>query len=130
MSRFLAVVLISLSLGFTSGCSTLVDAQAAKGTGTSRIYDKPYDTVWSAVIETVKASDLALVAENKEKGTILAQGAISAFSWGENVAVFVEDAGGKARTRVEVLNKRALAANITAKDWETRIFEALDRRLK
>ncbi|MEI2676924.1 MAG: hypothetical protein V9G29_03155 [Burkholderiaceae bacterium] len=130
MSRFLAVVLISLTLGFTSGCSTLVDAQAAKGTGTSRIYDKPYDTVWSAVIETVKASDLALVAENKEKGTILAQGAISAFSWGENVAVFVEDAGGKARTRVEVLNKRALAANITAKDWETRIFEALDRRLK
>ncbi|MBP6226184.1 MAG: hypothetical protein KA439_14060 [Rhizobacter sp.] len=130
MSRFLAVVLISLTLGFTSGCSTLVDAQAAKGTGTSRIYDKPYDTVWSAVIETVKASDLALVAENKEKGTILAQGAISAFSWGENVAVFVEDASGKARTRVEVLNKRALAANITAKDWETRIFEALDRRLK
>jgi hypothetical protein len=130
MSRFLAVVLISLTLGFTSGCSTLVDAQAAKGTGTSRIYDKPYDTVWSAVIETVKASDLALVAENKEKGTILAQGAISAFSWGENVAVFVEDAGGKARTRVEVLNKRALAANITAKDWETRLFEALDRRLK
>ena len=130
MSRFLAVVLISLTLGLTSGCSTLVDAQAAKGTGTSRIYDKPYDTVWSAVIETVKASDLALVAENKEKGTILAQGAISAFSWGENVAVFVEDAGGKARTRVEVLNKRALAANITAKDWETRIFEALDRRLK
>lgn len=107
-----------------------MDAQAAKGTGTSRIYDKPYDTVWSAVIETVKASDLALVAENKEKGTILAQGAISAFSWGENVAVFVEDAGGKARTRVEVLNKRALAANITAKDWETRLFEALDRRLK
>ena len=130
MSRFLAVVLISLTLGFTSGCSTLVDAQAAKGTGTSRIYDKPYDTVWSAVIETVKASDLALVAENKEKGTILAQGAISAFSWGENVAVFVEDAGGKARTRVEVLNKRALAANITAKGWETRIFEAHDRRLK
>jgi hypothetical protein len=37
---------------------------------------------------------------------------------------FVEDAGGKARTRVEVLDKRALAANITAKDWETRIFEA------
>lgn len=130
MSRFFAVVLLFLGLGFTSGCSTLVDAQAAKGTGASRIYDKPYDIVWTAVIETIKASDLALVSEDKEKGTILAQGAISAFSWGENVAVFVEDVGGRARTRVEVLNKRALATNITARDWETRILEALDKRLK
>jgi len=130
MSKILALSTLLLSLVFTSGCATLADAQQAKGSGAFRIYDKPYDTVWTAVVETVKASDLALVSENKDKGTLLAQGAISPFSWGENVAIYVEDVGGKARTRVEVVNKRALATNITAKDWETRILDALDKRLR
>ena len=130
MFRILSVAFAVVILSFTTACSTLADAQAGKGSGTTRIYDRPYDEVWVAVIDTIKSSDLALVSENKEKGIVLAQGAISAFSWGENVAVFVEDVGGKAKTRVEVLNKRALATNITAKDWETRILEVLDKRLK
>ena len=130
MLRLLVATLAAFTLSFTSGCSTLADAQAAKGTGASRIYDKPFDEVWGATIDTIKESGLALVSENKEKGTILAQGAISAFSWGENVAVFVEEVDGKARTRVEVANRRAMATNITAKDWESRILGALDKRLK
>ncbi len=130
MSKVFALAALLLSLMFTSGCSTLADAQAAKGSGAVRVYDKPYDVVWAAVLETIKASDLALVSENKEKGTILAQGAISAFSWGENVAIYVENVGGKAKTRVEVLNKRAVAGNLLAKDWETRILDALDKRFK
>ena len=129
MKKLAVLVLMFLAVTFSSGCATLADAQTAKGTGTSKIYDKPYDTVWNAVLETVRSSSLALVAENKEKGSILAQGAISAFSWGENVAIFVEDVGGKIKTRVEVVNKRAMATNITAADWETRILEALDKRL-
>ena len=129
MKRLIALIFMLLAVTFSSGCATLADAQAAKGAGTSKIYDKPYDVVWNAVLETVRSSGLALVAENKEKGSILAQGAISAFSWGENVAIFVEDVGGKIKTRVEVINKRAMATNITAADWETRIFEALDKRL-
>jgi hypothetical protein len=129
MKRFIAIVSILLAAALSSGCATLADAQAAKGTGISKVYDKPYDVVWNAVVETVKSSGLALVSENKEKDTILAQNAISAFSWGENVAIFVEDAGGKIKTRVEVVNKRAVATNIFAADWETRILEALDKRL-
>ena len=129
MKRFIALVLILLAAACSSGCATLADAQAAKGTGKSKVYDKPYDVVWNAVVETVKSSGLELVSENKEKGSILAQAAASAFSWGENVAIFVEDAGGKIKTRVEVVNKRAVATNIFAADWETRILEALDNRL-
>ena len=44
--------------------------------------------------------------------------------------VSVEDVGGTVRTRVAVVNNRALATNITAKDGESRVFEALDQRLK
>ena len=130
MNRFIALTFFVFIAAFNSGCSTLADAQAAKGTGSSKVYDKPYDVVWSAVIETVRSSGLTLVSENKDKGSILAQGAISAFSWGENVVIYVEDVGGKIKTRVEVVNKRALATNITAADWQTRILEALDKRLQ
>ena len=129
MRKFVTLALVLLAVALNSGCATLADAQAAKGSGTSKVYDRPYDVVWNAVIESVKSSGLALVSENKEKGSILAQGAIGAFSWGENVAIFVEDVGGKIKTRVEVVNKRALATNITAANWERRIFEDLDKRL-
>jgi hypothetical protein len=129
MKRSIALLLVCFLAMLSFGCSTLADAQAARGTGSSKIYDKRYDVVWSAVIETVRSSGLALVSDNKERGSVLAQGSISAFSWGENVAIYVEDVGGKVRTRVEVVNKRALATNITAADWESRILEALDKRL-
>jgi hypothetical protein len=130
MLRFLAASLTVVLVVLFSGCSTLADAEAAKGSGTSKFYDEPYDDVWLAVVETVKSSGLKMASEDKEKGTILAQGSVSAFSWGENVAVFVEDAGGNAGTRVEVMNKRVLATNITAKNWSSRLFAALDERLK
>jgi hypothetical protein len=129
MKKVIALALVLFAAALSSGCATLADAQAAKGSGTSKVYDKPYDVVWDAVLESVKSSGLSLVSENKEKGSILAQGAISAFSWGENVAIYVEDVGGKIKTRVEVVNKRALATNITAANWERRIFEDLDKRL-
>lgn len=129
MKRFISLIFVVFLAAFSSGCSTLADAQASKGTGRSKVYDKPYDVVWSVVIETVRSAGLALVSENKNNGSILAQGATSAFSWGENVAIYVEDTGGKIKTRVEVVNKPALATNITAADWETRIFKALDKRL-
>lgn len=111
-----------------SGCSTIADAKAAKGTGTVRTYNQPYDRVWDAVIAAVKATSLALVSENKSEGVILAQGALSAFSYGENVAIYVEDVGGRVRTRVEIINKRTLATNILAADWEGRLSSALDQR--
>ena len=120
---------LALALGLVSGCATLADAEAAKGTGTTKTYAVAYDVVWNAVLEVVKSSDLQLVADNKERGSVLAQRATTAFSWGENVAIFIEKVGEKVATRVEVVNKRTLATNITAANWEKRIFEELDKRL-
>lgn len=130
MKRFILAICAVALLATTTGCSTLADAKAAKGSGTVRVYEKPYDVVWDAVMASIKTSGLALVSDNKGEGTILAQGAMGAFSYGENVAVFVEDAGGKIKTRVEIVNKRALATNITAADWESRLSSAIDQRIK
>ena len=129
MKRFFLSICAVVLLATTTGCSTLADAKAAKGTGTVRVYDKPYDVVWDAVLASVKSTSLALVSESKSDGAILAQGAVGAFSWGENVAIYVEDIGGKVKTRVEIINKRALATNITAADWEGRLSSELDKRL-
>ena len=112
-----------------AGCSTLADAKAAKGQGSSRIYDKDYETVWNTTIDVVNNSDLELVSDNKEKGTILAQRSMTAFSYGENVAIFVEPVSDQNKTKVEVVNKIALATNITAANWETTLINSLDEKL-
>jgi hypothetical protein len=124
-----ALILIILSLPI-SGCNTLLDAANSKGSGKYRIYNKSYDAVWSATIKTVNASSLDLIVADKEKGKILAEGPISVFSWGEKVAIFIERVGNKIKTRVEVISKRALATNFTAKNWENHILKDLDKELK
>lgn len=129
MKRAITAFFIACSLIIASGCSTLADARAARGEGTTRIYDRPYDQVWAAVISTVRASGLALVTNDRSEGLVLAQGAIGALSMGENVAIYVEDTGGKGKTRVEIINKRAMATNVFAPDWESRLMRALDTQL-
>jgi len=129
MKRLIALLIAVSGAVLSAGCATLADAESARGSGASKVYEHPYDVVWDAVMETVKSSGLTLVSEDKKSGKILAQGSASAFSWGENVAIFVEESGVKTRTRVEVVSKRALATNITATNWEKRILEDLDNRL-
>jgi hypothetical protein len=129
MKRAFFVACLILSLLGMSGCSTLADAKAAKGTGSSRIYNKPFEEVWNATLVVVKASGLSLVNDDKARGQILAQKGVSALSYGENVAIFVEEVQGKVQTRVEVVNKRAVSTNIFAADWESRILAALDKQL-
>jgi len=127
--RALAVAAGVLAACAGAGCTTsLADARDAKGSGAERTYAQPYDAVWNAVLKSMKSTHLELVLDNKEKGIILGQGKVGPFTHGENVAIFVDHVGDT-RTRVEVVNKRASAMNITARDWEGKILEDLDRRL-
>jgi uncharacterized protein YceK len=85
------LIFCAVSSAMLSGCSTLSTAQVAKGSGMSRVYNKDYITVWSATDEIVKNSGLSVVSSSKDMGEILAEGGMTAFSWGENVAVFVTE---------------------------------------
>jgi hypothetical protein len=130
IEKALASTALALSALAVSSCTTsLADARDAKGSGTAKVYDQPYDRVWNAVMKSVKATRLNLVLDNREKGIILGQGKVGPFTHGENVAIFVDDVGAGKQTRVEVVNKRASAVNLTARDWEGRIFDDLDKRL-
>lgn len=59
---------------------------------------------------------------------MLAQRGMTLLSYGENVAIFVEPAG-RNQTKVEVVSKRAMAANIFAPDWAPELLQKLDAAL-
>ncbi len=125
---FLAAALMSAML--VTGCADLADAKAARGQGVVHVYDQPFDTVWDALNASVNETELKIVSADKASGTLLAERAMTAFSWGEKVAIFVDRVTGKVSTRVEIVSKRALATNVTAPDWDKTLFKALDARLK
>ncbi len=130
MKKLLSIAFVLLGTLLASGCASMADATAARGTGTTRTYNQPYNTVWDALLTSIKETDLEIVSQNKDTGTLLAKRSMTAFSYGENVAIFVDRVTGAVSTRVEIVNKRVLATNITAPDWDTRLFNALDGRLK
>lgn len=123
--RWIALVFMILVSMVQVGCTTLADAKSARGTGTARIYDVTPDAVWTALPKAVKEAGLDYVGDNRNDGYALAQRGLSAFSYGENVAMFIEPSGSKDRTKVEVVSKRALATNVFATNWETVILDKL-----
>ena len=79
--------------------------------------------------DAIKAAGLQFVSGNREDRSILAQRGITAFSYGENVAIFVEKVED-VKSSVEVVSKKAMATNIFAPDWAKPIFEQLDKKFK
>ena len=128
--RVLAALSVFAALSLVSGCANLADAKAARGTGPSREYAAPMDKVWSTIPVVLKELELPLVSQSREEGTILAQRGVTAFSYGENVAIFVQPVGGAARTRVEIVSKKAMATNVFAPDWSTEILDKLGEKLR
>jgi hypothetical protein len=119
------IISLSLAVLLLSGCTTLADARLAKGTGTKQTFESPFDDTWDAVICSLNGRGLSIADENKPKGYILAQRGITAFSYGENVAVFVRKQTQK-RTVVEVVSKRAMETNIFAPDWAGEVLSGIN----
>ena len=130
LKKLFIIVATIGTISFTSGCSTLADSRAAKGTGISRTYAVTIDAVWKVMPSVLAELSLPMVADNKQEGYILAQRGITALSYGENVAIFVESVNGVTKTRVEVVTKRSLATNIFAPDWGKEILDKLGEKLK
>jgi hypothetical protein len=124
--KYIATLLFATLI---AGCTTLKDASDARGTGKSQVYEAEYDVVWDAVVAVITESKLDLVSKDKEDGKILAQKGMSAFSYGENVAVFV-DAISESSSKVEVVSKRALQTNIVAKNWSNHILTGVEEKIK
>jgi hypothetical protein len=74
---------------------------------------------------SVNSLGLPVAAENKSEGYILAQRGITAFSYGENIAVFLRKEK-PSETSVEVISKKAMQTNIFAPNWEPKILDGVN----
>lgn len=131
MSRFtistLILVVCGIMVVIASGCATLADARMARGTGETSTYDVPAEDIWRAMPDVLSAVGLDYVGDNRTEGYVLAQRAMTALSYGENVAIFIESVA-TGRTKIEIVSKKAVATNIFAPDWSRPIFQELDKR--
>lgn len=123
-------ILLGCFLVFLQSCSTLGDARQAKGQGTSKVYNAPIDKAWATVKQTLVELELPMAGENKEEGYILAQRGMSIGSSGENVAIFLEKSTEPNKTKIEVVSIKAMAGQIFAANWEPKIIEKLDEKIK
>jgi len=120
------LMLISMAL---AGCTTMADAVQARGTGEKVTYQASFDDVWAAMPDAISSAGLQFVSANRDDHSILAQRGMTAFSYGENVAIFVEKVADT-KSSVEVDSKKAMVTNIFAPDWAKPIFEELDKKFK
>lgn len=135
LKKILAAVFTIVVLVSTSGCATVTPAQvhAAKGTGMVRVYAASREALWKAIPEVLTELNLKYVGEDKQAGYILAQSDLAVAGRGEIIAIFVETPGGVENTRVEVISKKAKAANIfshSRKRWEDEILNKLDEKFR
>jgi len=130
MVRVAAFALLLFIIVWSSGCGTLADAKAARGTGEVRVYDVPANTVWSALPGVVKEAGLEYVGDNRAEGYVLAQRGVTPLSYGENVAIFVQEMRPGPKTRVEVVSKKQVALNVLAPNWESELLDRLAQKLQ
>lgn len=125
--KLINLSLLLCAVFYITGCTTMADAIAARGTGDQKTYNKAKDEIWPLVVEAVPAVGLELVTENTSSGMILAQRGVTAFSYGENVAIFIDDQEGN-QCRVEVVSKKAMETNVFAPNWSNAIFKYIDKK--
>ena len=129
-TRLLGAISLVFVMLLQSGCATVKDAEAKRGSGRVEVYDLPKERVWNSMLEVLGTTSLKIVSTDESKGEILARRKLTWFSFGENVAIYVEATNDNASTRVEVINVPRVESNTNYLDWETRIFTKLDRALK
>lgn len=113
----------------TQACSTLGDAKRAQGDGVKRTYSVSVDKAWDASINALNKLNLDVASQNKTDGYILAQRSMSAFSYGENIAMFIKPKTN-IETEVEIVSKKVMSTNIFAPDWSEDIHREINISLK
>ena len=129
MQRALTLVLALASSVWCTGCNTMADAKAAKGAGQARLFDVPTARVWAVLPQVIKEAGLDVVADNRQEGYVLAQRGVNLMTYGENVAIFVQEVRPGPRTRVEIVNKKAIELNVLG-NWENELFDRIGQKLQ
>lgn len=127
--KYMKVVLLTLLVLGVNACASVETMREVGGNGTANVYNVSYDKAWEASKDAVVDAGGRLNEEDKAQGYIIGTFGMSAFSWGEKVSIFLT-ALDKNATEVEVVSKRALATNVTAKNWEPTIHKQIKNNLQ
>jgi hypothetical protein len=128
MSRYTAAFISALALLSATGCSSIGDALAARGSGEARVYNASFDQVWNALPETLRELNLKEEGFSKGTGYVVARTHVPVQGLEDNLAVFVDKGDSASRTRVEVVSKGAVPLNPIAKRWEGRVLDKLSEK--
>jgi len=116
-----------------AGCTTLDDARATRGSGPSMAFNKSHDSVWIAVLESVeeiKYVGFNISQKSKDDGYVYIERGAHRFSWGENIAIFVNPVPDQIKTHVEIIRQPALKGSKYETVWDARLFKSLELKLK
>lgn len=126
-------MLIRLILAFfvgtlVIGCASTETVKEARGQGTSRVYDRPYDAVYDATVVAAKAKELEVVEADKAKGSLVLSHGVTWWSWGERIAVFLKRTGPSA-TEVEIVSKPVMAPLNFPPEWDKILLQQIGEEL-
>ena len=113
-----------------SGCSSVSDARADRGTGVIISYAAPFDQVWSALPELLKELGLRVGNQNMAEGYMQIESSGSSYGWGDGATLFVERIGTKGNCRVEVAPKGTLGVSLSLSDLPKQIHDKLSLRFR
>jgi len=124
------IILLFILTVFISGCGTLSSTLAAKGTGSTRSYQIPFDKAWSEMPTMITLVGLTYVRDDIKERYMLAERGVTGWSWGEKVAIFFTPE--EKSTVIEVVAKPVLYTNISSAywTWPDVIFAELDKMWK
>lgn len=126
MYKLITTLLVLVLLG---GCASMETVKQAKGEGEMRTYSYTYNTVYAATLSVVVKQGLKVVEQDKKKGEIMLSHGITAWSWGERVAVFLSSVSDS-ETKVEIISKAILSPLNVPPDWVTKLFSGIEEELK
>lgn len=115
-ARFLGPILaLCLLLAACAGVDSMRPGPAGPPPGNTMLYSQPPDKVFEAALRALPLVGLRLMESEPAKGYILAERGVNAWSYGENVGVYLtpKDRG----TLVTIASKRKMATNVAAKDF-------------
>jgi hypothetical protein len=128
MKRLLA---ISLGLCLLTACTSIemLKVSVSRGEGSKRLYDDPFNKVYSATLSTVRKQKLEILESNESEGRVILSHGLSLMSWGEGIVVFVTRVSDGA-TEVEVVVKPVTGPWGFPPHWDYLLFIGIDEELR
>lgn len=121
---FLAMLAGAGAMAIT-GCSTISDPRADRGTGVIVSYVAPFDQMWATLPTVLQELGLKVASGNATEGILQVVGGGSSLGWGDSATLFAERIGTKGHTRVEVVVKGTLGVSLIGADLPKQIHDKI-----